>query len=96
MISIEEIERTISELESRDTSFANCEKLANLYVVRDHLKEYQQSTDTISAFGSSEFLQAVKGKDSLKLLEIMDDLMQTLSVMYPKVYESVLREIDNI
>lgn len=40
MISLQEINKEIEELEnSGHTSYAVCEKLANLYIVRDHLME---------------------------------------------------------
>lgn len=45
MLNIEEINKEINELEnSGHTSYAVCEKLANLYIVRDHLIESRQST----------------------------------------------------
>lgn len=39
MVSIETIEEEILNLEKRDTSYAVCERLAWLYIVRDHLKK---------------------------------------------------------
>lgn len=39
MVSIEIIEEEILNLEKRDTSYAVCERLAWLYIVRDHLKK---------------------------------------------------------
>lgn len=39
MVSIETIEEEILDLEKRDTSYAVCERLAWLYIVRDHLKK---------------------------------------------------------
>ena len=35
MLNITEINNTITELENGDTTFANCQRLASLYVVRD-------------------------------------------------------------
>lgn len=48
MISIETLEKTILEHESKDTTYANCEKLAWLYIVRDHLANYEKTTETSS------------------------------------------------
>ena len=36
-MNVSEITNTIIELENGDTTFASCEKLASLYIVRDHL-----------------------------------------------------------
>ena len=33
---MEEVNNTIDELENSDTTFSNCEKLAILYIIRDH------------------------------------------------------------
>ena len=34
------IDDTIEELENSDTNFANCDKLAMLYIIKDHYKKY--------------------------------------------------------
>ena len=46
MISLETIDKTILEHESKDTTYANCEKLAWLYIVRDHLREYEPHSNS--------------------------------------------------
>lgn len=38
MLNIEEINNTIEKLENEETTYSNCSKLANLYIVRDHIK----------------------------------------------------------
>lgn len=38
MLDIHEIEDEIKKIENGDTTFANCEKLAILYTVREHMK----------------------------------------------------------
>lgn len=34
------IDSTIEELEQSDTNFSNCDKLAMLYIIKDHYKKY--------------------------------------------------------
>ena len=41
-MNLDEINNTIATLESGETTFASCQKLAILYVVRDHLCESPQ------------------------------------------------------
>lgn len=97
MISKEEIDRTILELEEKDTTFATCERLAWLYVVRDHLSGMMLARPVLLQAGAeSEFLQAACGKDSEKVWAVMDDLMSTLRVVNPRAYESVMRRIHAI
>lgn len=94
MISKDELDRTILELEMRDTTFANCAKLADLYVVRDHITGQQTAQPTpLSVDPSSEFLQAVDGKDSVAIFAIMDDLMDTIRATAPRAYDSVMRRV---
>lgn len=52
MVSIETIEEEILDLEKRDTSYAVCERLAWLYIVRDHLKKacYRRHSDRIAHY----------------------------------------------
>lgn len=38
-MDIAEINNTIAELENGETTFASCDKLASLYIVREHLNE---------------------------------------------------------
>lgn len=97
MISKEEIDRTILELEAKDTTFATCERLAWLYVVRDHLTGMMPARPVLLQAGAeSEFLQAASGKDSESVWAIMDDLMSTLLVVNPRAYESVMRRVRGI
>lgn len=94
MISLDELNRTILELEMRDTTFANCAKLADLYTVRDHLTGQQTAQPTpLSVDPSSEFLQAVDGKDSVAVFQVMDDLMDTIRVTAPRAYDNVMRRV---
>lgn len=94
MISVEELDRAILEHEERDTTYANCEKLAWLYIVRDHVtgNTVRQSLP-IDAEGDSEFLQAVSGVDSAIVWPVLDDLMETIRITNPRVYDAVLRKI---
>ena len=63
MISRDELDKTILELEMRDTTFANCSKLADLYVVRDHITEQQTAQPTpLSVDPSSEFCKPLMAR----------------------------------
>ena len=93
MIDLNEINKTILMLEEKDTTYATCEKLADLYIVRDHLAQPQKKATQLMGYGESDFLTAVAGKDSAAVWGIIDDLMETLKVVNGRVYDSVLRKI---
>lgn len=66
MLDLEEINNTIEELEHSNTTFANCEKLASLYIVRNYFK-----TTELPGYHVSE---SVYEKDTIK--ELNDILPQ--------------------
>ena len=101
MIDRSEIDRAIDELESKETTFSSCAKLADLYIIRDKLDESaprveDYSYDVGPVSGGSDFMAAISGKDYGKLWAIIDELMDTLSVANPRVYASVMRKISAI
>ena len=98
MISLEQVSGEIAALEEEKPTHALMQKLANLYVVRDHLVIPQQTepviavSDVISTMGDSEFLQAIDGKKTKLVIDIIDELMSALQVLNPSLYSSVIRK----
>lgn len=84
-------------------SLQNCEKLAAVYTVLDHLYPAEsiptgysgESTrsDKIPLYGESEFLHMIAGRDPEDMWLLMDELMTTLSVINPRLYDGVMRKI---
>ena len=95
MISLEVIEREISELEAREASYKVCERLAWLYTVRDHLLPKKRDEVTTYLSGS-EFLELSSGVSYPALMQVLNEHMQALSVLQPKVYESVMQRIRDL
>lgn len=94
MISKETIDRAILEHEEKDTTYANCERLAWLYIVRDHISTPEAySPRTFNTSGDSEFLRAVRGADADRMLSVMDELMAAIQVLHPRMYESAIRKL---
>lgn len=93
MISIDVIESEIRDLEARgDTTYAQCERLAWLYVVRDHIKPDSNTNTTPHMYGS-EFLEIASGVSYPDLIRILNDHLETVKILYPKSYEAVLDRI---
>ena len=94
MLSIEEVERTILELEKRDTTYATCERLAWLYIVHDHLTQrIVQEKARAAEMNGSPFLAACSGADIEEILRVVNDHMDAVRVIYPKEYEAVIKKI---
>lgn len=98
MIDLETIEREIQEIEAtRDTTYKTCERLAWLYIVRDHLRPMaipsDHRTQTISG---SEFLEAASNVSYPALMGILDEHMSALAVVNPKQYQAVMQRIRSL
>lgn len=110
--NLKEIEWAISELEQEESSFPVYAKLANLYTVRNELMgmsaaqpqpqiaAYSEvgipALETLGQYGDSDFLRAVAGKDPAPAWAVMDELMETLRVVNPRAYDSVLRKTNRL
>lgn len=49
----------------------------------------------VGHYGESDFLKAMSGKDEREAWELMDELMQTLAVLNPRLRDSVMRKLNN-
>ena len=97
MVSVDELDKAILEHEAKDTTYANCERLAWLYIVRDHLTAHKtEQKAAVSAIGESEFLRAVSGKDPAKAWLVVDELVSATKVLCPKMYEAFIEKLNNI
>ena len=91
MITIEQIDLEINALEREAPTFAIMEKLADLYIVRDHMISGVGQTVLINS--GSKFSDAISGKNMQDVLAIMDELMSALVVLNPKLYECVMGKL---
>ena len=96
MISERDLLEAIMETEDEPPSYASIKKLANLYIVYDHLFSTKPVSNNIDTTTDSEFLRTAKKKDIDKVLNIIDELMQTLEIVNNKVYQSVIKKIKEL
>lgn len=92
MISIEEINKEILELEKKDTSYTVVERLAWLYIVKNHMTKEVEKTGRM---GETEFLIACSEVPIDSLLNIINEHMEQLKAIYPKSYYAILNKIKN-
>lgn len=109
MLDIREIEYWISRYENEADKLDQCVTLSALYSIRDKMigkdpasqqtAAYAEAAapaerrDALGEYGGSDFLQAVSGKDPASAWSVMDELMDTLQVVNPRAYESVIRKL---
>lgn len=94
-MNINEIDREIHSLESGQTTFTACEKLAWLYVVRDHLNHTKDSS-IFDLESDTEFMSAISGKPIDKVLHVLNEHMDVIKIVYPKEYEALLKKIGEL
>lgn len=118
MLDAEELAVHIARLEYEPSSFENYQKLAALYVIRDHLQgkppelptsdfggysyaapppqETTAQPDIIRTDGGSPFLEAVNGKPSRRVLDVLEELMETLAMVNERAYNRVMEQIEQL
>lgn len=108
MITEQDLQEAIAECEGQRNPNANtCIKLAAFYIIRDHMFGDQRESEGYSFAsmpplggniveyeGDSEFANAISGLNSDVVWPIMDELMQSLSVLNPRLYDGVMRRIN--
>ena len=90
---IDEINGEITKLENQPASYQNIERLAWLYIVRDHLTEPVKGE---MPKGESEYFCACAGKSISDVMAVMDDLMDALMVIQPRLYQAVLTKLNPV
>lgn len=94
----------------RNPSSSTCLKLAAFYTIKNQLfpekvdkvkdEDYQEpvfysrAANSVAYSSDTEFGKAIANMDTNELLLIIDDLMSTLQVLSPKLYNGVMRKLD--
>jgi len=94
----------------RNPNANTCIKLAAFYMIRNELygksdepptQNYsfspppEDQPETYIDFNSdSEFSQVVNGMDSSRVWVVIDELMETLQVINPRLYDGVIRKLE--
>lgn len=105
MITEQDLQAAIAECEGQRNPNANtCIKLAAFYTIRDHLFPSDEHIAEVSKMvysgaaapeydSNTDFAQAVKGWSVAEIMPVFDELMTALSVLNPRLYESVMRRV---
>lgn len=90
MIDVGVIEDEIAAIEAEDeTTYETCERLACLYIVRDHIKA-KSDADKSEA---SEFLALAVGVPIQDLMKVIDEHMEAMKIVYPSEYSAIVSKI---
>lgn len=106
MITEKELLQAIRECEAEPITPSKIGKLADFYIIYDHLfgvpyeTEYGYSNKvgnpTIETSSDTEFLKAVNGKPSDKVWAILDEIMEVVKTLHPKMYDKAIDKISDL
>lgn len=99
MTSMEQINGEIATLEQETPTHAVMQKLSSLYIVRDHMtlgtnpEPATVVSDMVDYPGTTDFAQLINNHKQRDAWAVMDDLMNTLQVLNPRLYDAVLQKL---
>jgi hypothetical protein len=98
----DELLKAIDEVSRLPDTYSKCQKLATFYILLNSLYPDEDFKNDISTqfqntnteFEGSEFLQKIKGHDISKVLSVLDELMEALKALNPRLYANTLRRFE--
>lgn len=98
MITEKELIEAIEACEKEPLTPSKIAKLADFYIIYDHLFgvpdmlsfKDQPTEGRLKTGGETEFLRAVNGKKTDRVLSIMSELAESIKVLHPNMYEHML------
>lgn len=106
MITERELLRAIDECQQEPITSSKRGTLADLFIIYDHLfgepiqtgYSYDNKIEktTIEINGDTEFLKAVNGKPSDKVWAILDEIMEVIKTLHPKMYDKAIDKISDL
>lgn len=107
MFSKAELIDAIDQLNNGKHSIQNCERLAAIYIVLDHLYGEEKPMITgysndnrieseVGLYGDSEFLKTIAGKSAQDTWLLMDELVEAVQVFNPRLMNSFFEKLNNL
>ena len=102
MITQKEIDEAINEVAEEMQNYNDCQKLATFLILKDLLyPKYRQYIETVTETvvdfeGASEFSSVVNGKVAVDVWQVIEELMEAMKWLYPRIYNQVIEKIKNI
>ena len=106
MITQTDLIQAIAECKNTPNPNANtCIKLAAFLTIQRELfgeekdvgqLSFSPAPDRIVASGESEFAKAIDGRNQTEVIPVIDELMSTLQIIQPKLYNAVLNKLTPI
>lgn len=108
MIREDDLREAIAECEGiRNPSASTCIKLASYYALLDRMGkpehvpdqargQYSYASSPEILFGETEFSRTVEKKGIESCYPVIEETMEALAVIMPKLYSAMMRKLDDI
>lgn len=103
MIKEADLLEAIAECQGERNPNANtCRNLAAYYTILDHIQKretipimesYSYSNGPVKYSSESEFGRIVKNKELVQIMPLIDELMTTIQVIQPRLYDAVIMKL---
>lgn len=106
MITAQDLKAAIAECQGKRNPDANtCIKLAAFYTIQREMFGEEKNAEqpvysyapppesTIDFDGNTEFASAIDGRVQKEVWPILDELMETLKVIQPRLYDAVISKL---
>ena len=110
MITEQDLEQAIAECQGERNPNANtCIKLAAFYTIRNEMFGKSEPPEPGYSFAAApvpvdthitytsdtEFSRAINGREADEIWPIIDELMGTIQILMPRLYDGVMRKLNN-
>lgn len=93
-MTLEEINKEISQLEPAEINVRNVQVLSSLYTIRENFsKSFVPTVYKMPELKGSELNEAVSDIQIYDLLEILNEHMEVVKALIPKEYQAVIDKI---
>ena len=107
MFTKAELIDAINEIEGGKHSIQNCERLAAIYTVLDHLYEEKpdvgysyenrvEAETVVGNYGDSELLKSVAGKSPKEVWKLINELVEAVDVFNPRLINNFYDKLNDI
>lgn len=105
MIREEDLQEAIAECQGeRNPDARTCRNLAAFYIIQDHIRKkedtrsiesgYSYASAPIEYQSNSEFFRYASNMDINDILALFDEVMDTLAIVNPRLYDSIIRKLN--
>lgn len=105
MITEKELLDAIAECEAEPTTQNKISKLADFYVIYDHLfgnaernreRPAQRNVERIYTDRSTDFLTLVDGKETDAVMRALAEFVEAVKLLHPKMYERLAQALEEL